>query len=56
MWGIFQKSSSYLRFKHKDNRWLPEREKNTHRERERGTETERERERRNMTDRVGTSQ
>ncbi len=39
MWGIFQKSSSYLRFKHKDNRWLPEREKkSTHRECERGRE------------------
>lgn len=30
MWGIFQKSSRYLRFKHKDNRWLPEREKKAH--------------------------
>lgn len=42
MWGIFQKSSSYLRFKHKDNRWLPQREKNTESMRERDTERERE--------------
>lgn len=42
MWGIFQKSSSYLRFKHKDNRWLPQREKNIESMRERDREREKE--------------